>query len=106
MGCYTTLWRDGPALFHGRFTLGSSITQTEIKNKKEKYVELSAKTVHEEYMFLGGVSIHKIDRQRAKINPKPQKRGERGGTVVKVLCYKSEGRWFDPSWCHWNFLLT
>jgi len=30
----------------------------------------------------------------------------RGGTVVKVLCYKSEGRWFDPSWCHWNFSLT
>jgi len=22
---------------------------------------------------------------------------------VKVLCYKSGGRWFDPSWCHWNF---
>jgi len=32
--------------------------------------------------------------------------GDRGGTVVKVLCYKSEGRWFDPSWCHWNFSLT
>ena len=30
----------------------------------------------------------------------------RGSTVVKVLCYKSEGRWFDPSWCHWNFSLT
>jgi len=27
----------------------------------------------------------------------------RGGTVVKVLCYKSEGRWFDPSWCHGKF---
>jgi len=26
--------------------------------------------------------------------------------VVKVLCYKSEGRWFDPGWCHWNFSLT
>jgi hypothetical protein len=26
-----------------------------------------------------------------------------GGTVVKVLCYKSEGRWFDFRWCHWNF---
>jgi len=26
--------------------------------------------------------------------------GDRGDTVVKVLCYKSEGRWFDPSWCH------
>ena len=32
--------------------------------------------------------------------------GDRGGTVVKVLCYKSEGRWFDASWCHWNFSLT
>jgi len=31
--------------------------------------------------------------------------GDRGGTVVKVLCYKSEGRWFDSRWCHWNFLL-
>jgi hypothetical protein len=28
--------------------------------------------------------------------------GDRGGTVVKVLCYKSEGRWFDSRWCHWN----
>ena len=26
-----------------------------------------------------------------------------GSTVVKVLCYKSEGRWVDPSWCHWIF---
>ena len=24
--------------------------------------------------------------------------GYRGGTVVKVLCYTSEGRWFDPSY--------
>ena len=32
--------------------------------------------------------------------------GDRGGAVVKVLCYKSEGRWIDPSWCHWNFTLT
>ena len=23
--------------------------------------------------------------------------GDRVSTVVKVLCYKSEGRWFDPS---------
>ena len=26
--------------------------------------------------------------------------------VVKVLCYKSEGRWFDSRWCHWNFSPT
>jgi len=29
--------------------------------------------------------------------------GDRGSTVVKVLCYKSEGRWFDPSWFQWIF---
>ena len=29
--------------------------------------------------------------------------GDRGRTVVKVLCYKSEGRWFDSSWCQWVF---
>ena len=27
--------------------------------------------------------------------------GDRCSTVVKVLCHKSEGRWFDPSWCQW-----
>jgi len=29
--------------------------------------------------------------------------GDRGSTVVKVLCYKSEGRWFDPNWFQWIF---
>jgi len=29
--------------------------------------------------------------------------GDRGSTAVKVLCYKSEVRWFDPSWCHLIF---
>jgi len=33
-------------------------------------------------------------------------KGDRGGTVVKMLCYKSEGRWFDPNWYHWSFSLT
>jgi len=27
-----------------------------------------------------------------------------GSGVVKVLCYKSEGRWFDPSRCRWVFI--
>jgi len=34
------------------------------------------------------------------------KQGDHGSTVVKVLCCKSEGHWFDPSWCHWNFSLS
>ena len=29
--------------------------------------------------------------------------GDRGSTVVKVLCYKSKGRWIDPSRCQWMF---
>ena len=29
--------------------------------------------------------------------------GDCGSTVVKVLCYKSEGRWLDPNWCQWIF---
>jgi len=29
-----------------------------------------------------------------------------GSTAVKVLCHKSEGRWFDSRWCSLNFLLT
>ena len=29
--------------------------------------------------------------------------GDHGSTVVKALCYKSVGRWFDSSWCQWIF---
>jgi hypothetical protein len=29
--------------------------------------------------------------------------GDCSSTVVKVLCYKSEGHWFDPRWCHGIF---
>jgi len=36
-------------------------------------------------------------------NPISTTIGDRSGTVVKVLCYKSEGRWFDTNWCQWNF---
>jgi hypothetical protein len=28
-----------------------------------------------------------------------------GGAVVKVLCHKSESRWFHSRWYHWNFPL-
>ena len=36
----------------------------------------------------------------------PFKGGDLGNTVVKVRRYKSEGFWFDSSWCQCNFLLT
>ena len=53
---------------------------------------------------------HKLHTHGVNPDPSPALwrawRSIHGGTVVKVLCYKSEGRWFDPSWCHCNFLLT
>ena len=32
--------------------------------------------------------------------------GDRGSTVVKVLCYKSIGRWFDPSFVSLEFFIA
>ena len=31
---------------------------------------------------------------------------DRSSIVARVMCYNSEGRWFDPSWCHCIFSLT
>ena len=36
----------------------------------------------------------------------PEEGGDRGSSVVTVVCYKSEVRLFDSRWCHWNFSLT
>ena len=32
--------------------------------------------------------------------------GGSGNIVFKVLSYKLEGRWFDPSSCHWDVSFT
>ena len=32
--------------------------------------------------------------------------GDRGGTLVKLLWYKAEGRWFNSMWSHWKFSMT
>ena len=34
------------------------------------------------------------------------RRGHTVAQLVEALRYKSEGRGFDPRWCHWNFSLT
>ena len=43
---------------------------------------------------------------KRKLESVNEKVGDRGGTVVKVLHHKSESRWFDTRWYHWNFSLT
>jgi hypothetical protein len=53
-------------------------------------------------------NLRTISEVKMFINQHPvqQRTWDRGGTVVKVLCYKSEVRWFDSGWFHWNFSLT
>ena len=56
---------------------------------------------HNTYQLLHIYSIPPDDGPQ--ICPKHVKVGDSSGTVVKVLWYKSEGHWFDPSWCQWIF---
>ena len=63
-------------------------------------------TVHSYDLYLHYVGHSANVPELCSINGQCPQPKDRGGTVVKVLCYKSEGRWFDPSWCHWNFSLT
>ena len=50
--------------------------------------------------------ILEMQARERNLVSEPMAYGDRGGTVVKVLCYKSEVIWFDSRWYHWNFLLT
>ena len=49
---------------------------------------------------------HYTQRGRRIFELSSQKCGDRGSRVVKVLRYKSEGRWLDSRWCHRHFSLT
>jgi hypothetical protein len=53
-------------------------------------------------MLIGAFRNYAKAPEKAKISVLG---GDRGSTVVNVLCYRSESRRFDPSWCHWNFSL-
>jgi hypothetical protein len=65
------------------------------------------------YMERTNKSQQNYKLKNRQISQNPEKRRDfllvnclkanRGSTVVKVLCYKSEGRWFDHSWCQWIF---
>jgi hypothetical protein len=62
-------------------------------------------------MWLTVISLFPASEEHGvqRISPEGLKEGimaECGGTMVKVLCYKSEGRWFHSRWCHWSSSLT
>ena len=54
---------------------------------------------HTHYGKISGVVKVKCSYAQSRISWRYTTYGDRGSTVVKVLCYKSEGRWFDPSLC-------
>ena len=47
-------------------------------------------------------SSSNISSSSSSISSRSSSSGDRCGTVVKVLCYISEGRWFDPSRSHYG----
>ena len=57
-------------------------------------------------MFKKNIFIDLVHIVKLNLCSLPTLLGDRGGTVVKELCYKSESLWFDPRWCHRNFSLT
>ena len=74
------------------------------------FVGIMNKIVIDKTRAITPPSLFGIDRRIACANKKYHSgwmcTGDPGSTAVKVLCYKSEGRWFDSRWCHWNFSLT
>ena len=57
------------------------------------------------FMWVGeeGMEYHIKRRKKYSHKAKIFPFHKSGSTVVKVLCYKSESRWFDSSWCQWIF---
>jgi hypothetical protein len=74
-----------------------------------KHVDFHPKNKFEKSVHLVGFIIriyHDAWSHERQIQPYITSCGGGGSKVVKVLRYKSEGRWFDPRWCHWNSSLT
>jgi len=52
------------------------------------------------HSVLSNYSLDYVPAKMSDLYTSNKYHGDRGGTVVKALCYNSEGRWFDPRWCH------
>jgi hypothetical protein len=73
------------------FLLHRYITTHGSKTVKFSYLFIYLFIYANWYSFLNIFSISNIS-------------GDRGSTVVKMLYYKSDGRWFDPNWCQRVFI--
>ena len=68
-------------------------------------VHIFTQTIHRTTQYLGRVlAIPRLSEDVLRLLfTKITQFIDRGSTVVKVLCYKSDGRWFDPRWCQCIF---
>ena len=57
------------------------------------------------YIFRFSVIVYNVDVGNNEIGTHTLMGGDRSSTVVKVLCNKSKGSWFDSTWGHWKFSL-
>jgi len=75
-----------------------------VASKTNKNLKQLASTVHRwlEMSQKNSRQMHITENKEPQIFICTTKR-VRTGTAVKVLCYKSECLWFDPSWCQWIF---
>ena len=78
-------------------TMKESCWNTNYKNRKKK-IRVSQSRVKQTQ-----AEKHYTDRDTGNCtkNAIMVRRWDHGSTVVKVLCYKSEGRWFDGIF-HWH----
>jgi len=112
--------------WNGHRVIWSKVTDWDLGTSKRKLLIEKVKQSHyrpEQTMSVPEVWGYQISRQssreggkfvspthrpplpRHKIFPVLISVGDRGSTVVKLLCYKSEGHWFDSRWCYWNFFI-
>jgi hypothetical protein len=90
------IWSTHEPLTHGQGAMDETSGFTRTTIRLQHMFICHEKILHYSYVLL----------TLLRIPQSSYRTGYRGGTVVKVLCNKSEGRWFDFRWCHWNFTLT
>ena len=93
-------WRTGLIIFHTAW-LPSSLTAMLPMHVAKELLEQTAHWIYIRKRYTVTHFYHNILYRNNSCTIKGL--GDRGSTVVKVLCYKSEGSWFDPSWCQWIF---
>ena len=100
---FLTLQQQTPDSTHVIY-IESCICKKELK--KKKYFVLFSWEQKSFFFFFKKRAASNLFHRRWHIYRTTLRVGDRCSTVVKALCYKSEGRWFDSSWRHWNFSLT